>query len=71
MDDLAFALELADRADTATMERFGALDGRVVGERVDHARRDRPRRLPEPLRERHRPVDLVVAVRGVLRAGDQ
>ena len=29
MDDLAFALELADRADTATMERFGALDLRI------------------------------------------
>src|SRR6478752_6005701 len=29
MDDLAFALELADRADTITMERFGALDLRV------------------------------------------
>ena len=29
MDDLGFALELADRADTITMERFGALDLRV------------------------------------------
>jgi histidinol-phosphatase len=29
MDDLAFALELADRADTITMERFGALDLRI------------------------------------------
>ena len=29
MDDLAFALELADRADTVTMERFGALDLRI------------------------------------------
>ena len=29
MDDLAFALELADRADTLTMERFGALDLRI------------------------------------------
>ena len=29
MDDLAFALELADRADAITMERFGALDLRV------------------------------------------
>ena len=62
MDDLAFALELTDRADTATMERFGALDLRIDTKPdltpVTDADESAERVLRELLAE-HRPGDSV------------